>query len=163
MKFRPNIVALVMSLTGISIILTQQISDANKFGSHKPNTFMKWLKSFPTGKTYTLQVDSATHAIASTEVHCTVSIPTDATIEGKVDFLLRQVAAHDSNIATLNDRVDAVNSLVNKTKKEFQASLDTLTTSLNTIIAGHAIGTYDLNLFGINITICGIVIQFFSS
>lgn len=163
LKFYPNTVALFLSLTGLLIILTQQIFDANKFGPHKPNTFTSWIKSFPTGKSITLSADLAVSLVISGKAHATVSIAADTTIEKKVDFLLRQVAALDSAIANLGDRVDDVNSSLNKTEEKYQASLDTLRTSLNTIIAGHVVGAYDVNLFGINITICGTVIQFFSS
>lgn len=163
LKFYSNTVALFMSLTGLLIIMTQQIFDANKFGPHKPNTFTNWIKSFPTGKPITLSGNLAVSTGISGKAHATVSIAADATIEKKVDFILKQVAALDSAIAKLDDRVDNVNSSLNKTEKKYQASLDAVTTSLNSIIAGHVIGGYDLNLFGINITICGTVIQFFSS
>lgn len=162
LKFYPNTVALFMSLTGLLIILSQQIFDANKFGPHKPNTFTSWIKSFPVGKTITISGNLNVSIGISEKAHATVSIAADATIERKVDFILRQVAALDSAIAKLDDRVDDVSSLLDKTEKKYQASLDALTTSLNSIIAGHVVGAYDVNLFGINITICGTVIQFFS-
>jgi len=34
---------------------------------------------------------------------------------------------------------------------------------MNELVAGHVVGSYDMNLFGVNITICGTVIQFFTS
>ena len=102
-------------------------------------------------------------AVISAKFDATVSIAANATIERKVDFLLKQVTALDSAMAKLNNRVDDVNSSLNKTEKKFQASLDILTKSLNTIIAGHVVGAYDMNLLGINLTICGTVIQFIFS
>jgi peptidoglycan hydrolase CwlO-like protein len=42
----------------------------------------------------------------------------ESPIEKKIDFLLRQVAAHDSAIARIDDRVDEVNSLMKKTSQE---------------------------------------------
>ena len=163
LRFYPSAVALVMALAGLLIILTQQIIDATKFGSHKPNTFTGWLKSFPTGKHITLSVDGAVSATFSGKAHATVSISADATIEKKVDFLLRQVAVLDSAIARVDDRVDEVNSSLKKTAKEFRTSVSTLTMTLNNVIASHVVGSYDVSLFGINITICGTVIQFFCS
>ena len=163
LKFYPNAVAIVMTLAGLLIILTQQILDATKFGSHKPNTFTSWIKSFPSGKPVSLSVNGMGGSIDFGKARVTVSIAADSTIERKVDFLLSQVAALDSAIAKLDDRGDSINLSLNKTEKKLQASLDTLSTSLNSIIASHIVGSYDLNLFGINIAICGTVIQFFCS
>lgn len=160
LQFYPGAVALLMTLSGLLIILSQQIIDATKFGSHKPNTFRGWLKSFPTGKPIILSVRGAGGIVLSGKGHPAVSISADAIIDKKVDFLLRQVAALDSAIARVDDRVDEVNSSLKKTAKEFQTSVSTLTTTLNKVIASHVVGSYDVSLFGINITICGTVIQF---
>jgi hypothetical protein len=94
------------------------------------------------------------------KAHATASIAADATIEKKIDFLLKQFATLNSDIAWLSDKVD---SSLDKTEKRFQASLDTITTSTKTDIASHVVGAYDLNLLGINMTICGTVIQFYFS
>ena len=163
LRFYPSTVALLMTLTGLLIILTQQIIDATKFGSHKPNTFTGWLKSFPTGKPITFSVDGTEGFKFSGKVDAKMSISTDATIEKKVDFLLRQVAALDSAIARVDDRVDEVNSSLKKASKELQTSVSRLETTLSNVIASHVVGSYDVTLFGINITICGTIIQFFCS
>lgn len=47
-NFYPNIVASVLAILGLLIILTLQIFDAIDFAEHKPNTFINWIKSFPT-------------------------------------------------------------------------------------------------------------------
>ena len=163
LRFYPSTVALLMTLTGLLIILTQQIIDATKFGSHKPNTFTGWLKSFPTGKPITFSVDGTEGFKFSGKVDAKMSISTDATIEKKVDFLLRQVAALDSAIARVDDRVDEVNFSLKKASKELQTSVSRLETTLSNVIASHVVGSYDVTLFGINITICGTIIQFFCS
>lgn len=163
LRFYPSIVALIMTMAGLLIILTQQINDAAKFGSHKPNTFTGWLKSFPTEKNITISVNCAESVTISGKAHATVSISPESTIENKIDFLLRQVAAHDSTIARIDDRVDEVNSLLKKTSQELQSSVSALETTLDNIIASHVVGSYDVSLFGINITLCGTVIQFFCS
>jgi hypothetical protein len=163
LQFYPSTVALLMALAGLFIILTQQLIDATKFGSHKGNTFTGWLKSFPKENTTTVSVDGAGIVMFVGKAHATVSISADATTEKKVDFLLRQVAALDSAIARVDDRVDEVNSSLKKTSKELQASVSTLEKTLNNVIASHVVGSYDVSLFGINITICGTIIQFFCS
>ena len=163
LKFYPSTIALFMTMTGLLIILTQQIFDAAKFGSHKPNTFTNWIKSYPTGKPIGVSVEISGGLVMGGKGKISVSIAANATTERKIDFLLSQVTALDSAITKLNDRVDDINLALNKTERKLQASLDTLSTSLNGIITSHIVGSYDLNLLGINITICGTVIQFFSS
>lgn len=163
LKFYPKTVALSMTLTGLLTILAQQISDTIKFGSHKPNTFSSWIKvirSSLTGKPNSETARCVMSGVGSLKAHATASIAADATIEKKIDFLLKQFVTLNSDIAWLSDKID---SSLEKTEKRFQVSLDTITTSLNTVIASHVVGAYDMTLFGINITICGTVIQFFCS
>lgn len=100
-------------------------------------------------------------ATSSCKAHATVSISPDATIERKVEFLMRQLEGLDNWVAKIDDRIDSVSSSLVRAEKDFQDSINTLTTSMNSLIAGHVVGSYDLNLFGINITICGTLIQFF--
>lgn len=74
---------------------------------------------------------------------------------------MRQLEGLDNWVAKIDDRIDSVSSSLVRAEKDFQDSINTLTTSMNSLIAGHVVGSYDLNLFGINITICGTLIQFF--
>lgn len=162
LKFYPGAIAIFMTLTGLLIILTQQVIDATKFGPHGPNTIAGWLKSFPTRKSITLDADSVSMTTSIGKAHLTCSISEDETIEKKVDFLIRQITALNSAIAKVDDRVDELNSSLKRSEKKFQTSVNTLSTTLNNVIASHVVGSYDVRLFGINITICGTVIQFFS-
>jgi hypothetical protein len=164
--FCPKVVALLMALTGLVIILTQQILDASKFSAHRPThrpyTVMNWLKSFPTGKSITPSLRGAVVASSSVKARASVSVAPDATIERKIEFLLRQLESLDAAFSKLDDRVDSIKSTLGQTEKKLQASIDTLTKSMDALVAGHVLGSYDLNLFGVNITICGTVIQFFT-
>lgn len=86
-NFRPNVVSLLMTMAGLLIILTQQLSDASKFCSHKPNTFAIWVRSFPSGKPTTLSVMGAGGAVVGGKARITVSIAADSSIEKKSIFL----------------------------------------------------------------------------
>lgn len=163
LRFVPDIVALMMTLTGLLIILRQQVKDAMKFGSQKPNTFMGWLKSFPIGEQAPVSGDIALSATVSMKIHGKASISADATIEDKVDFLLRRDKAIDSAIEKVDSRVDEINSLLKDVSRELHTSIDTLSTALNNTVASHAVGSYDVSLLGIILTICGTIIQFFCS
>lgn len=161
--FAPKLVGIVMALTGLFIILTQQLLDASKYSAHRPNTLANWLKSVPTGK---LKILSLKGSIATTsftpKVRPTVSVLPEATIESKVESLLRQLEGLDNWVAKIDDRVDSLSSSLGRTEKKLQESIDMLTTSMSSLVAGHVVGSYDLNLLGINITICGTLIQFFA-
>lgn len=97
------------------------------------------------------------------KAHARVSISEGAAIEQKIDFLLRQVDNLQTSIEKIDDRVDEVESSITNKTKEISIELENLKTSLGTIISGHIIGDYDKNLFGIIITMCGTIIQFFST
>lgn len=160
--FFPNIVALLMVLAGLTLIIAQQILDANKFSEHTPNTLTNWLRSFPTGKPVIISLDANIGISCSMKGHMTVSVPTEWSVEKKVEFLLSQINALDLAIYNVNDRIDGVSSALTNTEQRLQESINTLKASVSQVVASHAVGSYDLNLFGINITICGTIIQFFS-
>jgi len=68
------------------------------------------------------------------KIHGKASISDNATIEEKVDFLLGRVEAIDSAIVRVDSRVDEVNSLLEKLGQEYHASVDTLSTTLTTLL-----------------------------
>ncbi|MGD9949869.1 MAG: hypothetical protein AB7U29_15520 [Desulfobulbus sp.] len=159
----PKLVGLMMALIGLLIILTQQLLDANKYSAHRPNTLGNWLKSVPTGKPQILSLNSSMGgASCCGKAHVSVSVSPEVTIEKKVEFLLRQLEGLNDRVAKIDDRVDSVTSLLGSTEEKLQKSIDTLSISIKSLVAGHVIGSYDLNLFGINITICGTLIQSFT-
>lgn len=162
LTFYPKPVALVLSLAGLLLILRQQILDAREFVDHKPNTFPNWLKSFPRSRNIIMAVGTVELAIAAMKARASVSIATDAPLDKKVEFLLRQISALDSAIANVDDRVDELKSSLKTTEKTLDHRIGDLSSSIQTLFAGHVVGAYDINLFGITITVCGTLIQFFS-
>jgi tetrahydromethanopterin S-methyltransferase subunit B len=160
-NYYPNIVSAFMSITGLLIILTLQILDAKQFAEHRPNTIRNWLMSFPRGKPIAVTFDGSGGIVLGGKAEIRVDISENATIERKVDFLLRQVDNLESSIGAVDDRVDHLQSSLKSKSNELKTDLDDLNASLKTVIAGHIVGTYDINLFAITITICGTLIQFF--
>jgi len=163
LNFYPNIVAFLFSITGLAIILELQILNAKKFADHTPNTPRNWIMSFPKRKPkgYSMKLGSGSMAMIGEKFSLEVSIADDATIENKVGYLMQQVTHIKTVIGTAVDRIEYVDaSLINKSK-ELETKIDNIDTSLKTIIAGHIVGNYDLNFFGIIITICGTLIRLF--
>lgn len=161
LTFYPSIVALLMVLAGLAIILAQQILDANEYTNHSPNTFCNWLKLVLIRK----KAVSAHISVAScqaTAVFLAPVISVEWSTEQKVEFLLSQVTALVPAINNANNRIDVVSSALSDTEQRLQKTISTLTASIDKVIAGHVVGSYDLNLFGINITVCGTIIQFFA-
>jgi hypothetical protein len=163
LSFYPNIVSLVMVITGLLILLILQILDAREFTDQRPNTPRNWIKSFPTRKTVIISADVASAVFTADRVHVKVSISTDATVEDKVDFLLKEVSNLHDKLVNIDNRIDNINSSLAIKIKDLSTDLHKFDKSLKAVIASHAVGTYDLNFFGIIITLCGTVIQFFST
>ena len=161
LDFYPKEVSSVLSITGLLIILRQQMLDAREFADHRPNTIHRWIMSFPTEKPITVYLKSGLLEAIGLKARGSVSISEEETIEKKVDFLIRQVSNIQSAIANIDDRVTDLSSSLTKREKELKVDLDNLNASLKTIIAGHIVGDYDQNLLGVIITICGTLIQFF--
>jgi hypothetical protein len=107
-----------MALTGLFIIFTQQIFDASKFNVHRPNTMVNWLKSVPTGRPTTLSLKGGAVVTFSGKAHATVSVSPEATIEKKVEFMLRQLEGLDNWVAKIDNRVDSISSSLGRTEKK---------------------------------------------
>jgi hypothetical protein len=157
----PNILGLVLSLTGLAIILAQQILDAREFADHKPNTLRNWFRSYPISRNINISATTVEFALGM-KAHLSVSFAKDASMERKVEFLLRQFSEFESALAKIHDKVDQVTSSLKTTETRLNNAIGDLTSSVKSLIAGHVVGAYDLNLFGITITICGTLIQFFT-
>ena len=85
----------------------------------------------------------------------------DAIIEEKVDYLLRQVDSIQNVLENLDDRLDKVDDKTSRKLEEVKADLKQLNITVDTKLAEHIVGSYDANIFGVIITICGVVIQVF--
>lgn len=163
LAFYPNTIAVILSLTGLAIILTQQMIDARQFAEHKPNTFLNWIRSFPRTGRKVMAAGKIELTSATMKAHATVSIASDASLERKVEFLLRQLTALDTAIVKVDRKVDEIELSIKAVRGDINNKVREISTSLNTVIAGHAVGAYDISLFGITITVCGTLIQFFST
>jgi hypothetical protein len=160
-NFSPNFVASGLSIIGLVIILTLQVFDAIDFAEHKPNTFINWIKSFPTLKPITITANGIGSLTMFGKARARLRPRSDAILEEKIDFLLRQVDNIQNVLDNLDDRIDKVDDKSNKNINELKAEIKRLSTTVNTKLAEHIVGSYDANIFGVIITICGIVIQVF--
>lgn len=158
----PNIVALILSLTGLVIILTQQILDAREYADHKPNTLMNWIRSYPKQRKMNISAGIGEIAFTGMKASASISIAKDASLERKVEFLLKQFSEFESAIVKIDNKVDQVTSSLRTTEAHLNRAIGDLTSSMKSLVAGHVVGAYDLNLFGVTITICGTLIQFFT-
>jgi hypothetical protein len=160
-NYYPNILSAGLSLLGLFIILNQQMLDAKQYADHKPITVRNWLMSFPTNKPIKIFLESGIMTVSGGKAHLSVSLSENATIENKVEFLLKEVTHIQVQIANVDERIDDVASNLKRSSKELRSDLEKLDNSLKSIIKGHIVGDYDKNYFAITITICGTLIQLF--
>ncbi len=135
--------------------MAQQILDAKRFADHRPNTIRSWIMSYPTGKPITMSYEGSVPIAISMKGDVITSISENATIEQKVAFLLRQADYIQTVVGKIDDRIDDVAASLTNKSKEIKTNLDNFNVSLKTMIAGHIVGAYDINLLGITITLCG--------
>src|SRR3990172_10570601 len=107
-NYYQNIVSAFFSITGILIILVQQILDARQFADHRPNTIGSWIMSYPTGKPITMSGETSLLMKTYGKFDVTELISENATIENKVDFLLRHVNNIQTAIGKVDDRINDV-------------------------------------------------------
>jgi len=93
--------------------------------------------------------------------HVVISPGANESLEGKVEFVLARVMELQNIVNKLNDRIQDVDSLQKKETQSIRGEIENLNKSISEVIAGHIVGDYDKNLFGIIITICGTLIQVF--
>lgn len=159
--FHPTTIAFFMTTIGLFIIFLQQIMDANEFTDQNPNTLGRWLRSFPTVKHNTIHA-SANITLPSVKLTATakVSISEETTIEQKVNFILSQLEQTHNEIININNRINDFEKLQEDSISKLRTDLDQLNLSHQKLIAGHAVGNYDLNFFGFVLTLSGTIIQY---
>ncbi|MBI1931272.1 MAG: hypothetical protein HYS24_01895 [Ignavibacteriales bacterium] len=150
-------------IIGLFIILMLQLIDANLYATYKPNTIGNWLKSFPKLKPTIHNITSSISVTISAKAFATISISESQPLEKKVEFLLSQLENVNKNLHELDTRIErAFNEILNKSK-DLTIQFENIEQTLRTTIAGHIVGSYDINLLGIIITLCGTLIQIFKS
>ncbi len=161
-NFYPNHLAFGMTIIGLGIILQQQSRDVKDFSSHEPNTLVNWLRSFPKTKNVTIHASSASASLGmfgSPTIY--ISMPDNATIEQKVEHLYNEISGVKNSIGNINMHIESVESLLSERIQGLALKLQKIDASINGLLASHVIGNYDLNFFGIIITLCGATFQFF--
>lgn len=161
LNFYPNIIGALFSITGLFIILFLQTTDARKFAQHKPNTIGNWIKSFPVRRSVTITAGFVGALVIAGNVHVVISPGVKETLEGKVEFVLTRIMEIQEILNKLDDRIQEIDSFQKKETISIRGDIENLNKSISEVIAGHIVGDYDKNLFGIIITICGTLIQVF--
>jgi hypothetical protein len=163
-----SFISSVFTISGVIIILAQQLREAKQFSQYNPNTISNWIKSFPKlvfSKTEKRKLNLEGSITCSTSVRAELSskISEHAPIDSKIRWTIEEI-----NI--LNDKVRKLEKTLNESNHEFSAKINRLSNnfrnvrdSVDSIIAGHTVGAYDQNLLGIMLTLCGTLIQIFSS
>ena len=160
-SFYPIYISSIFSITGLTIILFQQLLDARQYSDHKPNTFKNWISSFPSIKPRVANLSANMSTSISVKAHLSVSISENASLENKVAHLLREVESLDKRMITITDNLEKTNKELLNKSKELAGNIEKVSSVLKSLIAGHIVGSYDINFFGIIITICGTLIQLF--
>ena len=83
LDFHTNIVASLLSITGLLIILKLQILDARQFIDNRTNTPLNWIMNFPKRKPkgFSIELGSGSMATIGEKLSLEVSIADDATID----------------------------------------------------------------------------------
>ncbi|BBO92061.1 hypothetical protein DSCOOX_52410 [Desulfosarcina ovata subsp. ovata] len=163
-RYYPSMVALIMALTGLSIILIQHIKDAENFSFYSTNTLRRFINSlFKSEETNNFVLRGSGGIVLSGRGYYTEMIPDNSTIEDKVEFLLKKYESFNRSIYEISNGIDKTENSIAETKRESKSFIDKMSKTLKDDIASHTVGSYDLNLFGIWATICGVVLQFFCS
>lgn len=160
-NYYPIYISSIFSISGITIILLQQLLDAKQFSDYKPNTFKNWVKSFPNINTNMVNLSANFTSILNVSVHSFISISENVSLEKKVEYLLKEIDSLKKTVNTINDNLIKTNNVISVKINELTNKIDKVDKAIKTLIAGHVVGSYDLNFFGIIITLCGSLIHIF--
>lgn len=161
LNYFPNIVSAILSILGLGIILIPLNRDAEQFMIHNPRTIANWIKSFPRRKHYVLNAGTGNFTLDGVSVRARGTVSDNSSLENKVEFLLRHVANLENGLDDMGDRIEEVKKSVTDQSKQFNTELLQQKKLLETIIASHIVGDYDVTLSGVIIAICGLFIQVF--
>ena len=144
-------------------MLKQLLIDANLFTDYKPNTLRNIIESRPRMRPRTSLIKTELHGKFTTSGCLHNSISKDESFEKKLEFALKEIEIMNGIINKLDKNLNEMcKAVLNKTN-ELNINIEKVSNKLYSTIAGHVVGEYDKNLFGIVATICGTLIQIFKS
>lgn len=161
-----SFIASIFTIIGIVIILAQQLREAKQFSYYHPNTIRNWIKSFPllilsNSEKRKLNVESHISGSSSVSAQLSSKISDKAPIESKIHWAIEEINILIYKVEKLEKNFSISNQGLSNKIHKLSADFKNVSASVNSIIAGHTIGAYDLNLLGIMLTLCGTLIQIF--
>jgi hypothetical protein len=157
----PTFIASIFSICGLTILLVQLLLDARSFSDYKPNTIKNWIREFPLSKPAVANHEHNIKLPLSAKVHYQIFNSDNASLGEKVKHLLNQIGIIKSKIEAINNDIEKTNDKLSIVSEELTRKVNKVSDVLKTLIAGHAVGSYDINLLGIVLTIDGTLIQIF--
>ena len=163
--FDPKIVSGLFLIVGIVILIWQMLLDANNYSNSNPKTFSNWIKKLPHFKPRTININVSSSASISvgSNAHIKVSISKKASTEEKLDYLLQQKEEIENHLFKLDD---LFNDKIFEYKNRFKGLDEKIEQSelkINQFIAEVTISNYDIRMFSVVITLCGTLIQLFTT
>ncbi len=160
-SFEPKIVSIVFLIIGLAIIIWQMIGDSKRFSEQSPNTFKFWIKKFPSIKPEGRIINESSGVIVTTgfKPHVSVSIAENASLDEKVNFLMKQKDEMETAINNVDNKLDTKVTELNKKIKGIENKVEETKKIINSTISDITVGNYDLRLLSIVLMICGTFIQ----
>lgn len=161
LNFYPKTVGFLFVIIGLLIIYFQLLRDVRNFSYQSPNTFWNWLKSIPAKESNRTTLKTADTVALTDGVRAKITISDDATIERKVSFLMEEIVRVQSSVEKIDNRVNDIDNNFKRELRKLRSEIEHYNEKVKGLIAGHAVGDFGVSLFGIVITFCGMVIEFF--
>lgn len=160
-SFQTKIVSSVFLIAGLILIIKQMIMDAKRFSEFESRTLKNVIKKFPKFKfeSIIIKTGTADYVFIGEKVRVEISIPESASIEEKVNFLMRRKVEMGNAINNLDDKLDDNISEVNKKIKEVKNLIEDTNKLINSNLAIHIVGSYDLSFLSVVLMICGSLMQ----
>jgi hypothetical protein len=151
------------SIFGILIIFIQLISEAKKFSFLNPNTPFNWLKEwlFIKKKTINFEEIKLSLPFHPEDKPPLSSISQKSPIDAKIDFLLSQNEIMYKRVNLIEDKINGKIAKINHNFIEIKSDIESRTNYLENLIGDHIVENISFTIFGIVLTLCGIILQYF--
>lgn len=160
LSFYPEIFSAVFTITGIVIIFYQQWQDAKTF-PERTYTLRRWIKEMPKWKSIKIASTSLGGITFSGKAKTRIGVPAQATLEQKVEWLVQQAERVQDLFEIHADKVDKLDNKIEIKATELKAYTHEMCTSLEDSLVEHAVGSYQVNILGLVLTLFGTLIQIF--
>ncbi|MFZ5948782.1 MAG: hypothetical protein ACOYU5_12575 [Stygiobacter sp.] len=156
-----NIIPNIFSIFGLIILFYIIVFDTKIIPEKKSNPFLQWFNTFPKRKIGNVYIKCNMDYGIDPKIYPHVEHDEKASLESKVNFLLRQFKDLSKTQNDILQNVDNIKDELHSLKKEIDDKIIDINSSNINLLTNFIYSSYDKHIFAFIINFCALILQSF--